>query len=142
MDPRITLITLGVRDLARAVAFYHDGLGWPLSSMSQDNVAFFRTSGAVLALYPGHLLAEDATVSPDGSGFRGFALAHNVTSREQVDEALALAQGAGGRIVKPAHDVFWGGYSGYFADPEGFLWEIAWGPDFQYGPDGSLLLPA
>lgn len=109
--------------------------------MSQDNVAFFRTSGAILALYPWDLLAEDATVPAEGSGFRGVALAHNVQSREQVDQVLALAVAAGGRIAKPAHTVFWGGYSGYFADPEGSLWEVAWGPDFQYGPDGSLLLP-
>ena len=142
MDPRITLVTIGVRDLARELAFYRDGLGWPLSSMSQDNVAFFRTSGTILALYPWDLLAEDATVPSEGTGFRGVALAHNVTSREDVDLVLALAASAGGTIVKPAHDVFWGGYSGYFADPEGFLWEVAWGPDFQYGPDGSLLLPA
>lgn len=109
--------------------------------MSQDNVAFFRSSGAILALFAWESLAEDAGVSPEGSGFRGVALAHNVQSQAQVDQVMAQAVSAGGTIVKPPEEVFWGGYSGYFADPEGFLWEVAFGPDFHYAPDGSLLLP-
>ncbi|MEA2642622.1 MAG: uncharacterized protein QOF51_4016 [Chloroflexota bacterium] len=141
MDPRVTLITLGVRDLERARAFYRDGLGFPLSSMSDDDVAFFRTGGTVLALWPRHLLAEDAGLSPEGSGFAGMALAHNVQEKEQVDAVLAQAQAAGATILVPARDTFWGGYSGYFADPDGFAWEVAWGPDFTYDAAGAMILP-
>ncbi len=112
-----------------------------MSSASADEVAFLRTAGIVLALYPRHLLAEDAGISSEGEGFPGFALAHNVASKELVDQALASAVEAGGRLVKPAVDVFWGGYSGYFADPEGFLWEVAWNPGWPLRPDGSVVLP-
>ncbi len=141
MEPRITLVTLGVRDLDASRAFYRDGLGWPMSSVSNDDVAFFRTGGVVLSLYPRHLLADDAGVPSDGAGFPGFALAHNVASKDVVDEVLRTAVGAGARLVKPAVDVFWGGYSGYFADPDGFLWEVAWNPGFPLGPDGTMQVP-
>lgn len=141
MQPRISLITLGVRDLPRARRFYAEGLGWPLSSASTDEVAFFRTGGTVLALFGWEALATDANLPPDGSGFRGMALAHNVASREAVDAALAAAVAAGGALLKPAQDAFWGGYSGYFADPEGYPWEVAWNPHFPLAPDGSIQLP-
>ena len=141
MEPRITMITLGVRDLPRAVRFYHDGLGWPLSSASNENVAFLRTGGAVLGLYPWDALAEDATVDEAGSGFRGVAIAHNVEAREQVALVLEQARAAGAEIVKPAQDVFWGGHSGYFADPDGHLWEVAWNPHAPLGPRGEMQLP-
>jgi catechol 2,3-dioxygenase-like lactoylglutathione lyase family enzyme len=141
MEPRVTFVTLGVHDLARERAFYHEGLGWPLSSMSQEDVAFFRTGGTGFVLWGLKDLAEDANVSAEGSGFQRFALAHNVRSRSQVDEVLAAAARSGGTIVHPARETFWGGYAGYFADPEGFLWEIAWGPDFTYTDEGAIILP-
>jgi hypothetical protein len=127
MEPRITMITLGVADLDRAIRFYRDGLGLPLREGS-EGVAFFETRGTILSLYPRDALAEDATVPSTGSGFRSFSLAHNVASPEDVDRTLAETVGAGATLVKPGQKVFWGGYSGYFADPDGFLWEVAWNP--------------
>lgn len=128
MEPRITLVTLGVSDLARSIRFYRDGLGLPQRE-TPESVAFFEMRGMWLSLYAREALAEDATVSPEGSGFRGFTLAHNVRSPEAVDLLLADAVAAGATLVKPGQKVFWGGYSGYFADPDGFLWEVAWNPD-------------
>jgi catechol 2,3-dioxygenase-like lactoylglutathione lyase family enzyme len=128
MEPRITLVTLGVSDLARSIRFYRDGLGLPQRE-TPEGVAFFEMRGMWLSLYAREALAEDATVSPEGSGFRGFTLAHNVRSPEAVDLLLADAVAAGATLVKPGQKVFWGGYSGYFADPDGFLWEVAWNPD-------------
>ncbi len=128
MEARITLVTLGVADLARSIRFYRDGLGLP-QRPTPDGVAFFELRGMWLSLYAREALAEDANVSPEGSGFRGFSLAHNVRSPEAVDTLLADAVAAGATLVKPGQKVFWGGYSGYFADPDGFLWEVAWNPD-------------
>ena len=127
MEPRITLGTLGVSDLARSIRFYRDGLGLPQRE-TPESVAFFEMRGVWLSLYAREALAEDATVSPEGSGFRGFTLAHNVRSPEAVDRLLADAVAAGATLVKPGQKVFWGGYSGYFADPDEFLWEVAWNP--------------
>lgn len=128
MEPRITLVTLGVSDLARSIRFYRDGLGLPQRE-TPESVAFFEMRGMWLSLYARGALADDAGVSAEGSGFRGFALAHNVRSPEAVDCLLAEAVAAGATLVKPGQKVFWGGYSGYFADPDGFLWEVAWNPD-------------
>lgn len=139
--PAVHLVTLGVSDLARARRFYVDGLGWEASSASVGDVVFLRTAGTVLALYPRAALAEDARVREGGSGFRGIALAHNVRRKEDVDAALAHAVGCGATLVKPATDAFWGGRSGYFADPDGHLWEVAWNPGFPFAPDGTLALP-
>lgn len=141
MEPRVTLITLGVRDLLRSVAFYRDGLGFPLSSASTGDVAFFRLQGLALGLYPRHLLAEDAAVPDTPPGFSGITLAHNVPERDQVDETLVHAARAGATITKPAEDAFWGGRTGYFADPDGHLWEVAWNPGLPLGPDGTMTLP-
>lgn len=142
MDPRISIVTLGVRDLQRSVAFYRDGLGWPLStSKSDDDIAFFRTGGIVLALYGHDALAEDATVAPESSGFRGVTLAQNAPSRGAVDAAFAAAEAAGATIIKRPREVFWGGYSGYFADPDGHLWEVAHNPGFPLDEDGAIVLP-
>ena len=127
MEARISLITLGVSDLERSIAFYRDGLGLPKAE-GPDSIAFFQTSGTWLSLYPREKLAEDAQVPAEGSGFRGFALAHNVGSPEEVDALLARAVEAGAKLIKPGQKVFWGGYSGYFADPDDFLWEVAWNP--------------
>ena len=141
MEARISLITLGTRDLERAIRFYRDGLGWPTSSAGGGDVAFFRTGGAVLALYPRDLLAEDARLDSAGSGFGGITLAHNVASREQVDAVLSEAVAAGATLLKSARTAEWGGYSGYFADPDGHPWEVAWNPGFPLAQDGSVQLP-
>ena len=130
MEPRVSLVTLGVSDLARSVRFYRDGLGLPLREGGGDVIAFFETKGTWLALFPRKALAADAGVDSGGTGFPGFTLAHNVRSREAVDELLKEAEAAGAAIVKPAKDTDWGGYSGYFSDPDGFLWEVAWNPHF------------
>jgi catechol 2,3-dioxygenase-like lactoylglutathione lyase family enzyme len=141
MEPRISFVTLGISDLQRSLKFYRDGLGFPLSSASTGDVAFFKTGGIVLALYPTEKLAEDAHVPPAGSGFRGVTLAHNVRSREEVSAVLALAEAAGATITKPAQDTFWGGHGGYFADPDGHLWEVVWNPFFQFANDGRVVVP-
>ncbi len=127
MKPKISIITLGVRDLKRSIAFYRDGLGFPVESQ-QDDIIFFKLEGVSLALYPKDKLADDATVANDGSGFSGITLAHCVSSKEKVDETFTAAVNAGAKSVKKPQDVFWGGYSSYIADPDGYLWEIAWNP--------------
>jgi uncharacterized protein len=127
MQPRLTLVTLGVEDFGHALAFYRDGLGLPVETL-MDDVAFFRLGGVRLSIYPREALAEGAQVPAEGSGFRGVTLAHNVASKAEVDAVLEEAVRAGARLVKPAQDVFWGGYSVYFADPDGHLWEVAWNP--------------
>lgn len=140
MQQRVSLITLGTRDLGRAVRFY-EALGWARSVREAEGVAFFQVGGMALALWPRESLAEDAGLPAEGEGFAGFALAYNTTTRPEVDAMLAEAVAAGGTLVKPARDVAWGGYSGYFADPEGVLWEVAWNPGFALLPDGTLELP-
>lgn len=140
MRPHISLLTLGVEDVARARGFY-ERLGFVASSASQGDVVFFQAGALVLALYPRVALAEDAAVSGDGEGFRGIALAHNVRERGEVAAVLAEAEAAGGRILKPAQDVFWGGHSGYFADLDGHVWEVAWNPQLIPDADGAVRLP-
>ena len=128
MKPHVAVITLGVRDLKRARKFYSEGLGWPIQQEDYNWVCFLLGDGSsALALYPWDELAEDAKVAADGSGFRGVTLAHNVRSKERVEEVLAEAERAGAEIVKAAQPTSWGGYGGYFADPEGYLWEVATG---------------
>jgi len=133
MKPRISMITLGVRDLAAAVKFYESGLGFPRMA-SPPEVAFFTLNGSWLGLYSRNALAEDATVPPEGNGFEGFTLSHNVSSEEEVEKVMGQALAAGATLVKAAQKVFWGGYSGYFKDPDGHLWEIAHNPLFWVGP--------
>lgn len=140
MESRLSLVTLGVQNLARARAFY-EALGWKASSASTPEVTFLRGRGIVLGLFPREELARDAGVPPEGQGFRGITLAHNVPHPEQVATILDHAREAGGRIVKPAQDVFWGGHSGYFADPDGHLWEVAWNPHFPLNERGEVVLP-
>ncbi|KAB2943457.1 MAG: VOC family protein [Hyphomicrobium sp.] len=146
MQPRLSLITLGVADLARARAFY-EALGFKAGRASNDNVTFFPAGGVVLALFGRGALAEDATVAdtPTGSagtarGFAGIALAHNARSEADVDAALAEAVAAGGKLIKPAGKTFWGGYAGYFADPDGHLWEVAHNPYFTLDDGGRVVL--
>lgn len=134
MKPRISMITLGVTDLERSINFYEKGLGFPRME-SPPEIEFFTLNGTWLGLYGREALAEDATVSAEGSGFSGIALAHNVTSEEEVESTLANAIEAGATLVKPAQKVFWGGYSSYFQDPDGYLWEIAHNPFTWIGPE-------
>lgn len=142
MEPRISLITLGVKDLETSLRFYRDGLGLPTSWSVDKGVIFFQTNGVALALYPYESLAED--VAPEfvveRSRFAGITLAHNVRTRGEVDALLARAEQAGAKIEKPAQNASWGGYSGYFSDPDGYLWEVAWGA-FEFREDGSLAIP-
>lgn len=133
MKPRISMITLGVRNLAAAIAFYEKGLGFPRME-SPPEVAFFTLDGAWLGLYGRESLAEDAHVPAEGEGFEAFTLAHNVASEAEVDEVVAQAVAAGATLAKKPQKVFWGGYSGYFKDLDGHLWEVAHNPLFQVGP--------
>jgi catechol 2,3-dioxygenase-like lactoylglutathione lyase family enzyme len=135
MKPRITLITLGVDDLERAVRFYRDGLGWPTGGImgtefEHGAVAFFELAhGLRMALWPRASLAHDAGLALGARGTTDVCLAHNVASRDEVDEVLRQALAAGATLVKPAQVAFWGGYTAYFREPEGHLWEVAWNPD-------------
>jgi len=143
VEPRISIITLGVTNFDRSLRFYRDGLGFTTTAKEGDPVAFFQTSGTRLALYPLDRLAEDiaADLKPAApGGFGGITLAHNVRTKTEVAHTLALAEKAGGKIVKPAQDVFWGGHSGYFADPDGYFWEVAWGPMFTFDAQGALTM--
>ena len=140
MEPRLSLVTLGVADLALARAFY-EGLGWTRRVQGAEGVAFYQLGPLALSLYPRTDLAADAGVPAEGSGFRGFSLAHNVGSRAEVDIVVARAAAAGGAVVAPPSEKSWGGYSGYVADPDGTLWEIAWNPLFPLDASGSLTLP-
>ena len=140
MEPRLSLVTLGVTDLARATAFY-EGLGWPRRVRAAEGIAFFQLGGLGLSLYPRAELAADAGVPLQAAPSQGFTLAYNARSRAEVDAVLARAAALGGRITQPAQDAAWGGYHGHVADPEGFLWEIAWNPGFPIAADGALCLP-
>lgn len=139
MDQRLTMITLGVGDLKRARSFY-ESLGWTAREAGGGSIVFFQLHGSVLGLYPRHELAEDAMLPDDAPNakFGGIALAYNGRSKAEVDRVLAEAKAAGATILKPAQDVFWGGYSGYFADLDGYPWEVAFNPHWPLEPDGSL----
>jgi predicted lactoylglutathione lyase len=140
---RVNLITLGVADLGASVAFY-EALGWKQSSVSvAGEVAFFLTTGTVVALWGRDQLADDAGLpdAGDPSAFSGIAFAINLASQAEVDDALASAEAAGGRILRAAAPTFYGGYGGYFADVDGYPWEIAHNPGFPFAPDGTLALP-
>lgn len=139
MEQRISIVTLGVADLERSRAFYQR-LGWSPSAASGEGIVFFQTGCAALALYPRSELARDVNLAPEGQGFAGITLAYNPRTRAEVDAVLAEAEAAGARILKPAQEAFWGGYSGYFADPDNHVWEVAWNPFFAITEDGSLRL--
>lgn len=138
---RLTVVTLGVSDLASSRRFYCEGLGFVASSTSDEHIVFIDAVGVVLGLYPRDLLARDARVPEKGSGFGGVTLARNVGSRGEVDTALEVARQAGAKILKPAQEAFWGGYSGYFADPDGYPWEIAYNPHWKLDAEGRVVLP-
>lgn len=133
MKPRISMIALAVEDLERSIAFYRDGLGFPKVE-SPPGVAFFNLNGTWLGLSPREALAGDAAVSSEGDGYNGFSLAHNVASEAEVDEVFEHAVSIGATVVKPVQKAAWGGYHGYFKDPDGYLWEIAYNPFAWVGP--------
>jgi len=134
MKPRISMVTLGVADIARSVRFYKEGLGFPLKDATPE-VAFFSLNGSWLGLYGREPLAVDAAVPAEGNGFSGIALAHNVTSEDEVEAVLTQAAAAGATLTKPAQKAAWGGYHGYFKDPDGHLWEVAYNPFGWIGPE-------
>jgi catechol 2,3-dioxygenase-like lactoylglutathione lyase family enzyme len=148
MRPRLSVVTLGVADLDRAVGFYRDGLGWPTEGVvgrefAHGAVAFFDLAGGLrLALWALADIAHDTGLPQGPVSPTAMTLGHNVARREDVDAAMAAAVRAGAEVVKPAQDTFYGGYAGYFADPDGHLWEIAWNPEFKIAPDGRITLPA
>ena len=140
MEPRISIVTLGISDMKRARTFY-ERLGFVASSASQDSITFLRAGGIVLALYGRAALAEDALVADSEPGFSGMTLAHNCRSEAEVDTVIAHAVACGATLQKPAQKVFWGGYSGYFADPDGHLWEVAYNPFLPLDQNGQPELP-
>jgi uncharacterized protein len=137
---RATLITLGVSDVERAARFYAT-LGMKRGVKAAKDVAFFEAGGVVLSLYRRDDLAKDATVENSLPGFSGMSLAFNVEKEASVEKVLEAAVAVGGRMIKPAQRAFWGGYSGYFADPDGHLWEVAHNPGFPLDPSGQISLP-
>lgn len=139
MEQRISIITLGVADLARSRIFY-ERLGWKASRASNDSIVFFQAVGMALALYSRDELAKDANAGAAGRGFGGATIAYNARTRDEVDAVIAEAVAAGAKLLKAAQEAFWGGYSAYFADPDGFPWEIAWNPHFSIAADGSIYL--
>ncbi|HEX8102002.1 MAG TPA: VOC family protein [Solirubrobacteraceae bacterium] len=139
MEQRVSLITLGVSDLARARAFY-EGLGWVTNAKPEDDVVFFQAGGMVVALWDRGRLAEDSGVA-DGGGWGGVTLAYNVGEPGEVDAVIEEARAAGGRIAREGGETFWGGYSGLFVDPDGHPWEVAHNPRWEVRPDGSVRLP-
>jgi uncharacterized protein len=138
MEQRLTLITLGVKNLQRARDFYLNVFGWKPTDESTEAIVFFQLNGFQLALFPQESLADDAGVPADGSGFRRFSLAHNVNSEREVDELVKQLEEKGARIIRQPEKVFWGGYSSYIADPDDNLWEIAYNP-FSVAKDQSKL---
>lgn len=139
MDQRVSLITFGVADLDRARRFYEEGLGWRKAN-AEPGVAFYQLPGMVFGLWPREQLAEDAGIADEGASFGGSTVALNVRSREEVDQVIDQAAVAGGRVTKAASETFWGGYSGYFADPDGHLWEVAWNPFWTLDDQGRVSL--
>ncbi len=139
MEQRVSLITLGIGDLVRAQRFY-EGLGWQAGMAVDDEVVFCQLNGLILSLYPRAALAQDAGVGDTGSGFAGITLAHNVRAESEADAVLSEAERAGGRIVKPASRAAWGGYSGYFADRDDHVWEVAHNPGFPIDAEGNTRL--
>jgi predicted lactoylglutathione lyase len=138
MKPQLNIITLAVSDFGKAVNFYEKGLGWEKSKASQDDIAFFKLNGIVLALYPRHELAKDITISPEGKGFSGITLAYNTSSEKEVDEVIAKVKSLGAEIIKPPQKVFWGGYSSYFKDLDGHIFEVAFNPFVEKDENGVL----
>jgi len=140
MRPNLSLVTLGVSDLARSIVFYRDVLGWETTAKPDDGVAFFPLHGIVLGLFPKQELAKDAKITLEDAGHPRFSLAHNAMSKAEVDELFETLRSQDVKILKEPEEVFWGGYSGYFADPDGFVWEIAWNPHWKLDENGIVKL--
>lgn len=142
MESRISIITLGVKDMVKAIRFYRDGLGFKTEAADNAQIAFFETTGTRLAVYPLKELKNDISenLSISESGFNGITLAHNVREKKEVAEVLKLAESAGGKVMKEAQDAFWGGHSGYFCDLDGYFWEVAWSPRGEFDENGSVVL--
>jgi hypothetical protein len=138
MEQRLSLVTLGVADMERSLRFY-EALGWKRANKNAE-VVFFQLNGLVLGLWSRSALAEDAKLAPNERGFGGIALAYNARTKSDVDQVLQEAERAGARILKPAVDTPWGGYSGYFADPDGHPWEVAWNPEWEITAEGYVKL--
>lgn len=138
---RVTIVTLGVKDLKRSQEFFAKLFDWRPKDDQSENIVFYNMGGWMLALYPWELLAEDAMVESSKAGFAGITLAHNVIEKKEVKEVLDLANKLGAQVIKPAQDVFWGGHSGYFKDLDGHLWEVAYNPFTKTLADGTLDLP-
>lgn len=139
MEPRLTLITLGVKDVAAATLFYESVFGWTRTSASQEGISFFQLNGLLLGLFKEEDLAQDAHVPALRQGFRGVSLAHNLRSEQEVDDLFAHLQAKGVAILKKPEKVFWGGYSGYFADADDHLWEVAYNPFLPLDETGNVL---
>lgn len=139
MEQRLTLITLGVRNLEKMRSFYTETFGWEPLEHSNSEIVFFQLNGIQLALFGREDLAEDAEVDASGSGFKGFSLAHNLQSEEEVDRLFEKLESKGADIQKRPQKTSWGGYSGYIADPEDNLWEIACNPFMNYDEAGNVL---
>jgi len=139
MNQHLHIVTLGVSDLKRSHEFYSQTLGWK-QSRPQEGISFFQAGGVVLALFPREELAKDALVSSEGNGFAGFSLAYNAQSEAEVDEIIRDLKAKGVKILKEPQKVFWGGYSSYFADPDGNCWEVAYNPFFLFDENGNLKL--
>ena len=140
MRQKINIITLGVSDLQKSLEFYEKGLGWTKSKASQENIAFFQMGGIVLALFSRTALAADAKIAANGNGFSGISIAYNAKSEKEVDNVLAQVEKLGAEIVKPAEKVFWGGYSGYFRDIDGHLFEVAHNPFVEFDENDNLIM--
>lgn len=139
MKQRINIVSLAVKDLERAVKFYSD-MGWKKSNASEGNIVFFQLNGLVMGLYPKHLFEEDTTVPFNKEGYSPFTLAYVAESEKEVDEVIALAEKNGATLIKKPQHVFWGGYSSYFADPDGFLWEVAYFSEFKFDENQNLIM--
>lgn len=139
MEQRATIIGLGVKNLESATNFYKDKFGWELMDSSNENISFFQLNGILLSLYAREKLAEDAQVSPEGNGFKGFTLAYNTRTKEEVDVLIEQLSQRGVKVVKQPEEVFWGGYSGYISDLDDNLWEIAFNPYLQLDEQGNTI---
>lgn len=140
MNQHLHLVTLGVRDFEKSKKFYTETLGWKSSSASGEDVVFIQAGGVVISIYPRENLAEDALVSPVGNGFSGITLAYNTRSESEVDEIIRDLKSKGVKIAKEPQKAFWGGYNSYFADPDDYLWEVAYNPFFPFDENGILKL--